>query len=210
VRPAQPPAEVAKILDTYRSSVTADVDMFRRRFHVVDYARKVVGVGSVGTRAHILLLVDSGGDPLFLQAKEATASVLEAYAGTSRYKHMGQRVVAGQRIMQAVSDPFLGWTVAGGRHYYVRQFRDMKGSFEITGRSASLLADYATLCGQTLARAHAQSCEPAVLAGYLGGGSAFDEAMARFALAYADQNEKDFGALQGAIAAGRIAADLAG
>lgn len=210
VRPAQLPPDVLEIPKRYRSSVSADIDMLLRRFRVVDFARKVVGVGSVGTGAFILLLVDSGGNPLFLQLKEATASVLEAYAGPSAYSHMGQRVVAGQRIMQAVSDPFLGWTTANGRHFYVRQFRDMKGGFEVTGRSAALLADYARLCGQVLARAHAQSCEPALLAGYLGSGRSFDDAMATFAVAYAEQNEKDYQSLQDAIRAGRITADLQG
>ncbi len=207
VRPAQLPGDVMEIPRRYRSSLSPDIDVLLRRFRPVDLARKVVGVGSVGTRAFILLCVDSGGNPLFLQAKEASRSVLEAYAGPCGYDHMGQRVVAGQKIMQAVSDPLLGWTDSDGRQYYVRHFRDMKGGFEIERLSASLLGDYARLCGAVLARAHVQSCEPAMLAGYLGKGKSFPNAMARYAVDYADQNDRDYQALLDAIADGRIVAD---
>ncbi len=204
------PVDIEEVMKTYRETVSADIDMLMRRFRPIDLVRRVVGVGSVGTNALIMLLGDSGGNPLFLQGKEASASVLEPYAGPSGFTHMGQRVVAGQRIMQAFADQFLGWTVYGGRHYYVRQFRDMKGSFNVDGLSLPLLSDYATLCGEVLARAHVQSCEPAVLAGYLGKSDAFPDAMARFAVAYADQNDRDYRALVDAIGAGRLRADTSG
>lgn len=201
------PEDVLKVPDKYRENLQADVDNLVGRFHLVDFVRRVVGVGSVGTRAYIMLLVDSGANPLFLQVKEATRSVLEPFAGPNKYSHMGKRVVVGQRIMQAYSDRLLGWTSAGGRHYYVRTFRDMKGGFRIDRLSKSLLIDYATLCGRVLARAHVQSVEPALLAGYLGSGEAFVEAMAKFAVAYADQNELDYFALQAAIESGRVVVD---
>lgn len=205
-RPDRAPADLLEVPEHYRSSASPDVESLLHRYHAVDLALRVVGVGSVGTRCFILLCLDSTGSPLLLQAKEATASVLEPWTAASRYTHMGQRVVAGQRIMQAASDPLLGWTESEGRHYYVRQFRDMKGSFEIERLSRSLLVDYATICGGVLARAHAQSCEPAVIAGYLGHGAAFDNAIGRFSLSYADQNERDHAALRDAIASGRLEA----
>ncbi len=205
-RPSSPPADLLEVPRRYRATASPDIEALLRRYRAVDYAIRVVGVGSVGTRCYILLCVDATGDALVLQAKEATRSVLEPWTAPAALPHMGQRVVAGQRIMQAASDPFLGWTESEGRHYYVRQFRDMKGSFEIERLTAPLLVDYAVLCGGVLARAHAQSCEPAVLAGYLGRGTAFDEAMTTFAVAYADQNERDHAALLAAIATGRIVA----
>lgn len=210
VRLAQTPQDVLDVTVHYQATVRADIQELLRRFRLVDVALKVVGVGSVGTRCYIILCVDSGGHPLFLQIKEATSSVLEPYAGPCGYPHMGQRVVAGQRIMQAISDPFIGWTVAGGRHYYVRQFRDMKGSFQVERMSLSLLLDYGRLCGAVLARAHAESCEPALISGYLGKGKTFGEAMADFAVRYADQNDKDQEVLVEAIAGGRVRADTQG
>ena len=210
VRFEEPPTDVVQVLHEYQDTVPADVCELLKRFGIVDAALKVVGVGSVGTRCFIVLCLDSGGHPLILQVKEATASVLEPYAGQGQYSHMGERVVAGQRIMQAISDPMLGWTEAGGRHYYVRHFRDMKGSFEVEGMSGSLLLDYARLCGTVLARAHAESCEPALIAGYLGKGKDFAAAMADFAVRYADQNDRDHQALTEAIASGRITADTEG
>ncbi|MGC3992644.1 MAG: DUF2252 domain-containing protein [Propionicimonas sp.] len=205
-RPDPLPSDLLEVPERYRASALPDVESLMRRFHAVDLAVRVVGVGSVGTRCYILLCLDSTGSPLLLQAKEATTSVLEPWTSPSRYTHMGQRVVAGQRIMQAASDRFLGWTESEGRHYYVRQFRDMKGSFDVERMSPSLLVDYAIICGGVLARAHAQSCEPVVIAGYLGHGRAFDEAIGRFSLAYADQNERDHAALRDAIASGRLVA----
>lgn len=203
-RPDNAPSDLTEMPERYRSTASPDIEALLRHFRAVDYAIRVVGVGSVGTRCYILLCVDASGSPLFLQVKEASASVLEPYAGTSRYQHNGQRVVAGQRIMQAASDPFLGWTESEGRHYYVRQFRDMKGGFEIERLSAHLLTEYAVLCGGVLARAHAQSCEPALISGYLGRGAEFDDAIATFAVRYADQNERDHATLVEAIASGRV------
>jgi uncharacterized protein (DUF2252 family) len=210
VRPRQWPSDIAVVPHLYAESVSADIRALLRRFRPVDMMLRVVGVGSVGTRCLIELLVDTTGGPLILQVKEATASVLEPYAGGSELTHAGERVVAGQRIMQAVSDPFLGWTSSDGRAYYVRQFRDMKGGFEIERLSADLLERYGRLCGSVLARAHAQSGEPALIAGYLGHGAAFDHAMGDFALAYAHQNDLDHAALLAAIAEGRIEARAEG
>jgi hypothetical protein len=177
-------------------------------------ARKVVGVGSVGTRAWIILLTGrDGDDPLFLQAKEAQTSVLEAHAGKSRYANSGQRVVEGQRLMQAASDIFLGWVTVEsgldeGRHeFYVRQLWDGKGSANVEGMRPADMALYARLCGRTLARAHARSGDQIAIAGYLGGGTRFDEAIADFAEAYADQNERDYSALSEAVASGRVVAE---
>lgn len=201
------PEALADIPLRYLDTVPADIAALLARFTPVDQMMRVVGVGSVGTRCAIVLLVDSTDAPLILQVKEATRSVLEPAAGASRYHHDGQRVVRGQRIMQAVSDPFLGWASLGGRHYYVRQFRDNKGGFEIERLSPSLLTAYGRLCGAVLARAHAQSCEPALLAGYLGKGAAFDEAMAEFALAYAAQNDADYARFVEAIGSGLLRAD---
>ncbi|MEA4945623.1 MAG: DUF2252 domain-containing protein [Propionicimonas sp.] len=210
VRPRVWPADIAAVPQLYVDTVGPDIRALLRRFHPVDVALRVVGVGSVGTRCLIELLVDTGGAPLILQVKEATWSVLEPYAGPSELGHAGQRVVAGQKIMQAVSDPFLGWTSSDGRHYYVRQFRDMKGSIEVERLSEKLLGDYGLLCGEVLARAHAQSIEPALIAGYLGTGTVFDEAMGRFAVAYAEQNDADHAALLAAIDDGRIQASAEG
>jgi uncharacterized protein (DUF2252 family) len=159
----------------------------------VDWARKVVGVGSVGTDdAVVLLLGDTDRDPLFLQVKEATASVLEPFAGASRHDNHGHRVVAGQRLTQSASDVFLGWIRLDGRDYYVRQLRDMKGSIPIEKLSAQELALYAGACGDVLAMGHARSGDPAAIAGYLGGGDRFDRAIGDFAAAYADQNAVDY------------------
>jgi uncharacterized protein (DUF2252 family) len=176
---------------------------------VIDVARKVVGVGSVGTRCHVVLLKGRDeDDPLVLQFKEAGASVLEPYLGKSRYAHAGHRVVAGQRLMQAASDIFLGWmTGPPGRHYYWRQLHDMKGSLEIETLSPAGLELYAEACGWTLARAHARSGRRLAIAAYLGVGDRFDQALADFAKAYADQAERDYAAIVKAIKKGRIAAE---
>ncbi len=191
----------------YRSSLPDDRRVLLDRYRVVDWARKVVGVGSVGTDdAIVLALGDSEKDPLFLQVKEAQASVLEHFAGRSRYPSHGQRVVWGQRIMQAASDIFLGWTRLGERDYYVRQLRDMKGSIAIEKLSPQELADYARTCGAALGRAHARSGDAVAIAGYLGAGDNFDRAIARFAAAYADQTERDHALLIRAVNSGRLEA----
>jgi uncharacterized protein (DUF2252 family) len=160
--------DVPGILRIYRTSVPPDVDELLEHFKIVDFALKVVGVGSVGTHCYIALAMDAKGRSLFLQVKQATTSVIEPYTHPSSVRHQGHRVVAGQQIMQAASDPFLGWSSLGNRHYYVRQFRDMKGSMNIEKLDAASLMEYAGLCGAILARAHAQTTEPAVIAGYLG------------------------------------------
>ena len=169
---------------------------------------KVVGVGSVGTRCYVHLLLAEEDDPLFLQTKEARRSVLESPRGKSRFAHQGFRVVAGQRLMQAASDIFLGWfRSANGHDYYVRQFRDMKVSAEVENFRPSTLINYATMCGWALARAHAKAGDAAMIAGYLGSKDTFDEALVKYATAYADQAERDFGAFKSAIRSGRLSTE---
>jgi uncharacterized protein (DUF2252 family) len=200
-------------LRSYRKTLEYDRRVLLERFHIVDFARKVVGVGSVGTSAWIALLVGRDDeDPLFLQLKEAEASVLERFLGASEFHDHGQRVVAGQRLMQASSDIFLGWLhVEAGpddraRDFYARQLRDWKGSAEIEQMSAKGMASYGRLCGWTLARAHARSGDRIAIAAYLGKGTHFDRAMVEFSRDYAEQNERDFRALAAAAKSGRIAA----
>jgi hypothetical protein len=167
----------------------------------------VVGVGSVGTDTRVVLLLgDDDSDPLFLQLKEAERSVLEPYAARSVYRHQGRRVVCGQRLMQEASDIFLGWMRSHGRHYYVRQLRDMKGSVEIERLDSEALAHYAALCGAELARAHARGGDADAIYGYLGRGDGFDRAVTKFAAAYADQTEQDHAALVSAVKSGRLEA----
>jgi uncharacterized protein (DUF2252 family) len=193
----------------YRASLRDDQRRLLERFELVDVARKVVGVGSVGTRAFIALLQGRDQhDPLFLQVKEATASVLEGPLQKSRYRQHGERVVAGQRMMQAVSDIFLGWTkgVDRTRHYYWRQLRDMKGSAEVETMAPPGLSFYAGICGWTLARAHARSGDPIAIAAYLGTSDQFDRSISDFAQRYADQNELDYEAFAEAIRSGRLEA----
>jgi len=193
----------------YRATLQDDRRALLERFEIIDVARKVVGVGSVGTRAFIALLQGrDAGDPLFLQVKEATASVLEAHLPKSRYKQAGERVVQGQRMMQAASDIFLGWTkgVDVNRHFYWRQLRDMKGSAEVEAMTSVGMGFYARMCGWTLARAHARSGDPVAIATYLGRSDAFDKAIAEFSRRYADRNEQDFGAFVEAVRSGRIEA----
>jgi uncharacterized protein (DUF2252 family) len=191
-------ARLDAVLAAYRDSLSDDRRHLVSTYRYVDAAHKVVGVGSVGTRAWIVLLLGrDGDDPLFLQAKEAQRSVLEDHVGASPYEHHGRRVVEGQRLMQAASDTFLGWVTAQGldekhRSFYVRQLWDGKGSAEVERMAPRELAVYASLCGGTLARAHARSGDRIGIAAYLGSGEAFDRAMADFAEAYADQNEADF------------------
>jgi uncharacterized protein (DUF2252 family) len=193
----------------YRATLQDDRRRLLERFRFVDLARKVVGVGSVGTRAFIILLQGRDqGDPLFLQVKEATASVLEDHLPKSRYKQHGERVVQGQRMMQAASDIYLGWTkgLDVNRHYYWRQLRDMKGSAEVEAMAPLGLNFYAGVCGWTLARAHARSGDPVAIAQYLGDDDQFDRSIADFAKRYADQNERDYQAFAEAIRSGRLEA----
>ena len=193
----------------YRATLEADRRGLLERFRVVDVARKVVGVGSVGTRAFIVLLQGrDDADPLFLQVKEATASVLEDHLPKSSYTQHGERVVQGQRRMQAASDVFLGWTRGHdtSRYFYWRQLRDMKGSALVELMSPAALEFYAGLCGWTLARAHARSGDPVAISAYLGNSDAFDRSIVDFAKRYADQNERDYRAFVDAIESGRLAA----
>ncbi len=203
---------VHKLVRSYRRTLQSDRRLLLERFRVVDIARKVVGVGSVGTRAWILLLAGrDGSDPLFLQAKEAQPSVLERFVGKSKYSSCGERVVAGQHVMQATSDIFLGWDRTDGidgvrRDFYVRQLKDWKGAIDTDQVVPAGMAAYGRVCGWTLARAHARSGDRIAIAAYLGTSPAFARAIASFAEAYADQNQRDYEALQKAVAERRITA----
>jgi uncharacterized protein (DUF2252 family) len=194
---------------SYRATLRDDQRRLLERFELVDVARKVVGVGSVGTRAFIALLQGRDQhDPLFLQVKEATTSVLEGPLPKSRYRQHGQRVVDGQRMLQAASDIFLGWTKGAdrNRHYYWRQLRDMKGAADVESMAPVGLNFYADICGWTLARAHARSGDPIAIAAYLGEDDQFDRSITNFSSRYADQNERDYQAFAKAIRAGRLEA----
>ena len=192
----------------YRDTLPPERRGLLDRYRYADSARKVAGVGSVGTRAYIVLLLGDGDDdPLFLQIKQAQASVLESHAGASRFRNHGKRVVSGQRIMQAASDIFLGWISDGrGSDFYVRQLRDMKGSVDVSSLDEDGLAFVAGICGWALARAHARAGDAATLAGYMGRGDGFERAIAGFGAAYADQTERDHEALVQAIETGRLEA----
>src|SRR6266700_4076714 len=196
------------LVKEYLASLPEERRMIISRYRSLDVAQKVVGVGSVGTRCAIVLLLGGaeGDDPLFMQIKEAGASVLEPYMGASPYQNHGQRVVVGQRLMQAASDIFLGWSTFNGRDYYARQLRDMKFSAEVEGMDPVLFTAYVELCAATLARAHARTSDAAQISGYLGKGDTFDRAIASFAEAYADQMERDHAALLAAIKEGRVQA----
>jgi uncharacterized protein (DUF2252 family) len=201
------------LIRVYRQSLEHDRRKLLEEFELMDFARKVVGVGSVGTRAWIALFFGrDGSDPLFLQLKEAEESVLEEHVGRSVYKNHGQRVVVGQRMMQAASDIFLGWIhIKAGldgvaRDFYGRQLKDWKGSAEIEQMVPSGMAAYGRLCGWTLARAHARSGDRVAIASYLGAGNVFDRAILDFSKAYADQNDADYAALSEAVKSGRIVA----
>jgi uncharacterized protein (DUF2252 family) len=192
----------------YYSSLQWDRLVLAERYRFLDFALKVVGVSSVGTRCFIVLLDASHSkDVLFLQVKEAQASVLEPYFGPGKWKNHGRRVVAGQRLMQSASDIFLGWSTIDGRDYYVRQLWDRKGVANLESMSGSDLIGYASLCGWVLARAHARSGDAAMIAGYLGRGEAFDEAISRFAALYAEQTVKDYECFKAAVNSGRLAAE---
>lgn len=196
-----------QVFRDYRETLPDDRRMLLDRYHIVDAAIKVVGIGSVGRRCWIALLMSEANDPLFLQFKEAVESVLEPFAGKSTYRHHGQRVVMGQRLMQPASDIFLGWvTGPNGRQFYVRQLRDAKIKPLVEKFDFTLLQAYAAGCGWVLARSHAKvSNVSAIISGYLGGSNdAFDKAMGSFALAYADQAERDHGALRAAVRKGKV------
>lgn len=200
---------VGSMFERYRDTLPQERRIILDRYHAVDVARKVVGVGSVGTRCAVALLMAGPEDPLILQFKEARRSVLEPYAGKSKYANQGERVVVGQRMLQSASDVFLGWTSDDAGHdYYFRQLRDMKMKVDLESMSKQDWIEYVELCGWALARAHARTGDPARIAGYLGKGDAFDQAIERFAVAYADQTERDHAALLKAIRAGQIRAHL--
>jgi hypothetical protein len=205
---------IQNLIRSYRRTLAGDRRKLLERYRFVDMARKVVGVGSVGTRAWIILMLGrDGDDPLFLQAKEAQTSVLEPFIGRSEFGNHGQRVVEGQRLMQAASDIFLGWihTDSGldgqARDFYMRQLWDAKGSALVDVMEADAMEVYGNLCGQTLAKAHARSGDPIAIASYLGTSDVFDRAIAQFADTYADQNERDYKTLEAAIASGAIKAE---
>jgi uncharacterized protein (DUF2252 family) len=205
---------VRRMIGTYRLTLPRDRRELLESYRYVHAARKVVGVGSVGARTWILLMIGrDGGDPLFLQFKEAQASVLEPFLGKSEFEQHGQRVVEGQRMMQAAPDVMLGWeriiTIDGvERDFYIRQLWDSKGSAEVEEMDPAELEAYGRVCGWTLARAHARSGDRIAIAAYLGRGEAFDRAMATFAETYADQNERDYRALEAAVTSGRVAAEV--
>ncbi len=207
--------ELRHAIALYQETLEEDRREVLRRYYFGDFARKVVGVGSVGTEAFVMLLLgDRDDEPLFLQLKEAQQSVLAPFAGESAYKHKGERVVRGQRLTQATADPFLGWTSGIGtagtavKDYYVRQLRDMKGSMSVPLMDPNQLNYYGRLCGWALARAHARTGRATLISGYLGTKEDFDQAIADFAVAYANQNEQDYGRLLEAISDGRLLATV--
>jgi uncharacterized protein (DUF2252 family) len=198
-------------LRSYRDTLRPDRRRLLKQYRLVHVARKVVGVGSVGTQAWILLLLDDQDVPLFLQMKEADTSVIEEFTSRSEFSHCGHRVVVGQRLMQAASDIFLGWErsawLGDEREYYIRQLRDWKGSADIEGMTTAGMELWGRMCGWTLARAHARSGDRAAIAAYLGKSDVFDRAIGKFSVAYADQNERDYQAFKEAVASGRLAAE---
>jgi uncharacterized protein (DUF2252 family) len=198
---------VIQMFHNYRQTLPAERRVILDRYHIVDVARKVVGVGSVGTRCAVALLMAGQHDPMLLQFKEALPSVLEPYAGTSQYANHGERVVTGQRMLQSASDVFLGWTRdEEGRSYYFRQLRDMKMKIDLENMTKGDWLEYVEICGWTLARAHARTGDAALIGGYLGKNDTFDSALTKFAASYADQADRDHATLVKAIRAGRLKA----
>jgi uncharacterized protein (DUF2252 family) len=202
-------ADAQEFMTRYSKSLREDHCTLLRRFRAVDAAIKVVGVGSVGTRCFVVLMLDERDRPLFLQVKEARRSVLEDFSTDSQWLNNGERVVAGQRLLQAVSDIFWGWSSSPtGRDYYVRQLRDMKMTANLDTFNASALARYGRLCGATLARAHAKAGGSARIAGYLGTNDAFDLAIGKYAVAYADRVERDYDVFRAAARRGEIPTEV--
>jgi uncharacterized protein (DUF2252 family) len=201
--------DIEDFFKRYRETLAEERRILFDRFKLVDLAHKVVGVGSVGTRCYVALLFASPDDPLFLQVKEARPSVLERYTGHSPVPHNGQRVVVGQRLMQAASDIFLGWSRGpGGLDFYVRQLRDMKIAPDVEAQTPEVMRAYATLCGLALARAHDKAGDAAMIAGYLGSIDHFDEAIGDYAVAYVDQVERDYATFVKAVRSGRLKTDV--
>ena len=207
-----PPGEVQQAvleaLEAYRTTLHPSHRNLLERYQLRDVALKVVGIGSVGTLCWVMLFTAGEGDPLFLQVKEARSSVLEPYAGRSPFPNRGQRVINGYRLMQPASDIFLGWTSGPRRDYFVRQLRDIKISVRVETFGRIEMEVYATWCGRALALSHARAGHPAVLSGYMGRGDTFDQAVASFAMAYADQNERDHAALARAVKQGKVSAQF--
>ena len=192
-------------MQQYKSTLQPDRRLLLDQYKVVDVALKVVGVGSVGTRCFVVLMMNDNDEPLFVQVKEARQSVLEAYTHPSVYGHQGERIVQGQRIMQAASDIFLGWSMGpAGRHFYLRQLRDKKISFDVDSFGKFGLKLYAQLCGNVLARAHCKSANGPLISGYIGQGNQFGEALCKFAAAYADQTESDYNDFVKAVKNGKL------
>jgi uncharacterized protein (DUF2252 family) len=203
------PENLIYVFQMYRETLPYERRVLLDRYHIEDIAMKVVGVGSVGTRCGIILLMAEDNDPLLLQAKEARTSVLAPYAGKSTFSHQGERIVVGQRLMQSASDMMLGWTTGQQNfHFYLRQLRDMKFSLDISIMKPIQLSRYAEVCGWTLARAHARSGDAAMLYGYMGKSDTFDRAIGTFARLYADQMEKDYAIFLDAIESGEIKAQI--
>jgi hypothetical protein len=194
--------------NTYRETLPSSYKSLLDRYQIKDAAIKVVGIGSVGTMCWVLLLMAGEGDPLFLQIKEARASVLEAFAGKSEFPNHGQRVVNGYRLMQPASDVFLGYTQSPKRHFFLRQLRDIKISIRVETFGAGEMNLYAEWCGRALALSHARSGSSVALSGYMGKSDVFDKAIAAFSVAYADQNEKDHDALERAVRGGKVKAEF--
>ncbi|HET9037888.1 MAG TPA: DUF2252 domain-containing protein, partial [Myxococcaceae bacterium] len=207
-----PPGEVQQAvldaLEGYRATLHPSHRSLLERYQLRDVAMKVVGVGSVGTSCWVMLFTAGEGNPLFLQVKEARSSVLEPYAGRSKFENHGQRVINGYRLMQPASDIFLGWTSGPRRDYFVRQLRDIKISIRVETFGRMEMDVFATWCGQALALSHARAGQPTVLSGYMGKGDAFDQAVASFAMAYAAQNERDHAALARAVKQGKVTAQF--
>jgi uncharacterized protein (DUF2252 family) len=205
-------AQMRAFIESYYRSLSPDRRQLLDQYRLVHAARKVVGVGSVGTEVWIVLLVDGRGAPLFLQVKQAERSVLEQFASESEFVNHGQRVVAGEQLMQAASDIFLGWErfawQGSERDYYVRQLRDWKGSADVDAMTVAGMALWGEMCGWSLARAHARSGDRIAIAAYLGKSKEFDRAIVDFSIAYADQNERDYHLLQDAVTSGRLVAEL--
>ena len=200
---------MAAFFKRYRGTLPEERRILFDRFTLVDVAHKVVGVGSVGTRCYVALFLAAPDDPLFLQIKEARRSVLEQFTGRARVRHNGQRVVVGQRLMQSASDIFLGWSRGPrARDFYVRQLRDMKMAPAVESQTPRVMRTYAALCGLALARAHDKAGDAAMIAGYLGKSDQFDEAIGDYAVAYADQVERDFATFVAAVRNGRIQSDM--
>jgi uncharacterized protein (DUF2252 family) len=203
-------ANLCSLLDEYVQTLSPDRRVLMGSYHVIDLAYRVVGVGSVGTRCQVALLYGDGDDdPLILQLKEANRSVLEPFVRRCPYENQGERVVQGQRIIQAASDLFLGWKSRGNHDFYVRQLKDMKGTVDIDEMAPQTIRDFASLCGMTLAHAHARSGDFCQIAGYLGKGDRFDTAIAELAEAYADQVERDHALLERAVRTGKLPAERA-